>query len=90
MPLVDHSELHQQDEGRHHVVEVVLAVVEICEGRAFEQRVSAVLLIRVAGVVVKLHFILENLHSQHGKDVIHHLMRWRTLVTTSDMNYNYT
>lgn len=83
MPLVDHSKLHQQDEGRHHVVEVVLAVVEICEGGAFEQRVPAVLLIGVAGVVEKLHFVLENLHPQHSKDVVHHLKRRRISVQTA-------
>lgn len=33
MPLVDDCELHQQDEGGNNVVEVVLAVVELGEGR---------------------------------------------------------
>lgn len=76
VPLVDHGELHQQDEGGHHVVEVVLAVVELCEGRSAQQRVPAVRLRRVAGVrLVKLHLPFENLHPHHGKDVVHHLRR---------------
>ncbi len=76
VPLVDHGELHQQDEGGHHVVEVVLAVVELCEGGSTQQRVSTVRLLRVTGVLpVNLHLTFEQLHPHHGKDVVHHLRR---------------
>lgn len=90
MPLVDHRELHQQDEGGHHVVEVVLAVVELCEGRSLQRRVPAVRLRRVAGVrLIKLHLPFENLHPHHGKDVIHHLRRRRRRVRVTINSKRY-
>lgn len=89
VPLVDHGELHQQDEGGHHVVEVVLAVVEFCEVGSFQQRVSTVRLLRVAGVLpVKLHLPFEQLHPHHGKDVVHHLRR-RSQRHYQDANSNF-
>jgi len=78
VPLVDHGELQQQDEGRHHVVEVVLAVVELSEGRSLQQRVPAVRPRRIDGdVLEKLNLPLEQLHPHHGKDVVHHLRKRR-------------
>lgn len=74
MPLVDHSELHQQDEGGNHVVEVVLAVVERGEGGVLQQRVSTERFSRVTRVrLEKLNLPFEELHPHHGEDVVDHL-----------------
>lgn len=74
VPLVDHRELHQQDEGGRHVVEVVLAVVELGEGRVVQPRVPAVGGGRVTRARVEEgHLALEQLHPHHGKDVVDHL-----------------
>lgn len=74
MPLVDDSELHQQDEGGHNIVEVVLAVVELGKGRVVQPRVPAVEGGRVAGAPVEEgHLALEQLHPHHGKYVVDHL-----------------
>lgn len=73
VPLVDNSELQQQDEGGGHIIEVVLAVVELRERAAFQQRVSTVSLLRVGEVSIELHFVFEQLHPHHGKDVIYYL-----------------
>lgn len=40
MPLVDYSELHQNNEGRRKVVEVVLAVLPTSKQRILESWVS--------------------------------------------------
>lgn len=40
MPLVDYSELHQNNEGRRKVVEVVLAVLSTSKQRILESWVS--------------------------------------------------
>lgn len=76
MPLVDHGELHQQDERGNHVVEVIFAVAKISEGRSSQQRVTTVYPPRVIGVI-KLHLSLEQLHPDHGEDIIHHLSTTR-------------
>jgi len=53
MPLIDHSEFQQDDEGRDHIIEVVLAVVEFSKSGSFKERVSTVLLIRTCRVWFK-------------------------------------
>lgn len=74
MPLVDDGELHQQDEGGNNVVEVVLAVVELGEGRVVQPRVPAVGGGWVAGASVEEgHLALEQLHPHHGEYVVDHL-----------------
>lgn len=74
MPLVDDSELQQQDEGRHHVVEVVFAVVVAGEGRAVQQDVPTEMtrgIVRIMTKIMNLPF--KQLHPYHRKDIIHHL-----------------
>lgn len=74
VPLVDNGELHQQDEGGNNVVEVVLAVVELGEGRVVQPRVPTVGGGRVTGASVEEgHLALEQLHPHHGKYVVDHL-----------------
>ncbi len=53
MPLINNSEFQQDNEGRDHIVEVVLAVVEFSKSGSFEERVSTVLLIRTCRVRFK-------------------------------------
>lgn len=78
MPLVDDSKLHQQDEGGHDIVEIVLAVVELGKCRVVQPRVSTVEGGRVAGARVEEgHLALEQLHPHHGKYVVDHLEKGR-------------
>lgn len=74
VPLVDHGELHQQDEGRHNIVEVVLAVAELSKGGSVEENVPTeepAGLFRASTKVPDLS--LKQLHPHHGKGVVHHL-----------------
>lgn len=36
VPLVDNSELQQQDEGGNHIIEIIFAVVELCKRAPFQ------------------------------------------------------
>lgn len=74
MPLVDNSELQQQDERRHNVVEVVFAVVVASEGRAVQQDIATELMCRINRVTTEiLNLPFKELHPHHSKDIIHHL-----------------
>lgn len=79
MPLINHSEFQQDDEGRDHIIEVVLAVVEFSKSGSFKERVSTVLLNRTCGVgFKKTNFSFKYFHANHSKYVIDHL--WGTAV----------
>lgn len=74
VPLVDHGELHQQDEGGQNVVEVVLAVVELSKGGSVEEKVPTEEpggLLRASSK--ELDLPSKQLHPHHGKGVVHHL-----------------
>lgn len=80
MPLVDHGKLNQQDEGGDDIIEVILAVVELCKVCSIQQRITTICLCWIGGALfIKRHLPFKELHPHHGKNVVHHL--WRNTTT---------
>lgn len=76
MPLVDHGELHEDDEGRGKVVEVVLAVPPTGKQGILESWIPTFQGVRSIGVGWEvLDFAVEQLHANDSKHTIHNLGR---------------
>ena len=76
MPLVDHSQLQQQDEGLEDGVEVVAAVTQAIKCGVLQKRVATPQVLRgsEALVVTMVTYLpLEQLHANDGKEVVEYL-----------------
>lgn len=95
MPLVDHGQLHQNHKGAEQVVKVVVTVVELVELSPVQGGVAAEWWGVLFVVVIVMNQVLEDLHTDDGKDVVKYLhvikemkllngvwLRAQTLITT--------
>lgn len=73
MPLVDHGQLHQNHEGAEQVVKVVVTVVELVELSPVQGGVAAERWGVLFVVVIVMNQVLEDLHTDDGKDVVKYL-----------------
>lgn len=73
MPLVDHGQLHQNHEGAEQVVKVVVTVVELVELSPVQGGVAAEWWGVLFVVVIVMNQVLEDLHTDDGKDVVKYL-----------------
>lgn len=73
MPLVDHSQLHQNHEGAEQVVKVVVTVVELVELSPVQGGVAAERWGVLFVVVIVMNQVLEDLHTNDGKDIVKYL-----------------
>lgn len=73
MPLVDHGQLHQNHKGAEQVVKVVVTVVELVELSPVQGGVAAEWWGVLFVVVIVMNQVLEDLHTDDGKDVVKYL-----------------
>lgn len=73
MPLVDHCQLHQNHKGAEQVVKVVVTVVELVELSPVQGGVAAEWWGVLFVVVIVMNQVLEDLHTDDGKDVVKYL-----------------
>lgn len=73
MPLVDHGQLHQNHKGAEQVVKVVVTVVELVELSPVQGGVAAEWWGVLFVVVIVMNQVLEDLHTDNGKDVVKYL-----------------
>lgn len=73
MPLVDHSQLHQNHKGAEQVVKVVVTVVELVELSPVQGGVAAEWWGVLFVVVIVMNQVLEDLHTDDGEDVVKYL-----------------
>lgn len=73
MPLVDHGQLHQNHKGAEQVVKVVVTVVELVELSPIQGGVAAEWWGVLFVVVIVMNQVLEDLHTDDGKDVVKYL-----------------
>lgn len=85
MPLVNHRELHQQDEGGGEVVEVVLTVPVPGKGRVLQGWVPTHQGIGSGEIrVEELDFAVEGFHPDDSKHIVDHLgWHWSSVGTWS-------
>lgn len=73
MPLVDHGQLNQNHKGAEQVIKVVVTVVELVELSPVQGRVAAEWRGVLFVVVIVMNEVLEDLHTDDGKDVVKYL-----------------
>lgn len=93
MPLVDHRQLHEHHQGVQQVIEVVVTVVEVVELGSVQVDIATEGQGGFFVVVVVMNQVLENLHTDDGKNIVKHLQnkernRMFSLIIQSTLSIN--